>query len=99
MFRDINPACRRKILHNNDSGEIRQCYRCNNLGRIARNCRALDNQNDGDQRRNVPIWKLCNNFGHTTRFYRMDRRNPNSNQNYTRNNRRNDDSLKEEMKK
>ena len=49
MFRDTNPIGRRKRSHDNDSGERRQivCYRCNNLGNIARNYKALDNQNDG----------------------------------------------------
>ena len=73
-------------------------YRCNNIGHIARNCRAPNNQCDGGYRRNVPICQLCNNFGHTTRFYRIDRRNFNRNQNYRRNNRRTDECLKEEMK-
>ena len=50
VFRDTNPMGRRKRSHSNDSGERRQivCYKCNNLGHITRNCRAHDNQNDGD---------------------------------------------------
>ena len=46
IFRNTNPAGnRRKISHSNDSGERRQivCYRCNNLGHIARNYRTDNN--------------------------------------------------------
>ena len=71
MFRDTNPAGnRRKRSYNNDSRERKKivCYRCNNLRHIVRNYKALDNQCDGEQRRNVLVCQLCNNFGHTTKF-------------------------------
>ena len=49
MFRDTNPTRRnwRRKSHSrsNDNGERRKivCYKCNNLGHIARNCRAPNN--------------------------------------------------------
>ena len=66
MFRDTNPIGRRKRSHNNDSGGRRQivCYKCNKLVHIARNCKAPNNQNDGDQRKNVYVCQLCNKFAH-----------------------------------
>ena len=99
MFRNTNHASSIRRSHNNESGERRQiiCYICNNLGHIARNCRAPNNKYN-EKIRNVPVCHLCNNFGYTTRYSRMNRRNLNRNQNYIRNNKRNDDSLKEEMK-
>ena len=100
MFRNTNNVGNRRRSHNNESRERRKiiCYRCNNIGHIVRNCITPNNQCDGGYRRNVPICEICTNFGHTTRFYRMDSRIFNRNQNYKRNNRRNDDILKEEMK-
>ena len=72
------------------------CYKCNNLGHTERNCRALENQNETNQRRNAPVCQLCNNFRHTVRYCRMGRRNLNRNPNNRRNNnindRRNDNS-------
>ena len=59
------PNCERKQI---------VCYKCNNPRHIARNYRALENQNGTNQRINA-IVQLCNNFGHTTRFCKMDRRN------------------------
>ena len=39
------------------------CYKCNNLGHIAQNCHAPDNQQNPRSR--APICQLCNNFRHT----------------------------------
>lgn len=100
MFKNTNNAGNRRRSHNNESRERRQiiCYRCNNIGHIVRNCRTLDNQCDGGDRINVNICQLCNNFRHIAIFCRMDKRSFNKNQNYRRNNKRSDDSLREEMK-
>ena len=76
MFRNTKHAGNKRRSHSNESGERRQIvfYRCNNLGHITKNCRVADNQNN-EQRRNVPVCQLCNNFGHIEKFCRMDRRN------------------------
>ena len=31
------------------------CYKCNNPGHIARNCRALESQNGTNQKTNTPV--------------------------------------------
>ena len=100
MSRNTNPLGRngrgRSWTRSNDgeksNGERKYIvyYKCNNLGHIARNCRAPNSQNGANQKRNAPICQLCHNFEHTTRFYRMDRRNLNRNKNYRRNNNKND---------
>ena len=84
MFRDTNPiGNRRKRSCSNDirEGRLIFFYRCNNLRHIPRNCKTPDGQCDGEQRRNVSVCQLCNNFGHTTRFFRMEKRNLNRNHN------------------
>ena len=97
---NTNNAGNRRRSHNNESKERRKiiCYRCNNIGHIARNCRTPDDQCNGGNRRNVPTCQLCNNFGHTAKSCRMDRRIFNRNQNSRRNRRRSVDSLREDMK-
>ena len=66
------------------------CYKCNKPRHIAKNYRAPESQNGTNQRRNAPICQLCNNFKHTVRYCRMDKRNFNKNPNYIRNNNKND---------
>ena len=64
MFRDTNPIGnkRRRSQRKLNDGErpngVRNyivCYKCNNLGHIARNCRAPNNQNGTKQRKNAHI--------------------------------------------
>ena len=95
MFRNTNPTCneRRRSQSRSTNGKrangVRNqivCYKCNNLGHIARNYKGPDSQNGTNHRRNALACQLCNNFGHRTKFYRMDRRNLNKNENYRRNN-------------
>ena len=47
------------------------CYKCNNLGHIAQNCHAHDDQQN--PRRRALVFQLCNNFRHTSKYCRMDR--------------------------
>ena len=91
MHRNTNHAGTKRRSHNNESGEKRQIvyYRCNNPRHIARNCRTPDDKLN-EHKKDVPICQLCNNFGHIARFYKMDRKDLNRNQNYRRNNRRNE---------
>ena len=46
------------------------CYKCNDLGHVAKNCHALDDQHN--PRSITPICQLWNNSKHTTKYYRMD---------------------------
>ena len=99
MSKNTNPIGieRGRLQNKSNDGETSNgekdqfvCYKCNNLGHIARNCRAPESQNGSNQRRNALVCQLCNNFKQTLRYSRMDRRNFNRNPKKRRNNNRND---------
>ena len=77
------------------------CYKCNNLGHIAWKSHALDDQQN--PRSKAPVCQLCNIFGHTMRYHKMDRnsrdrRNNGRNFKNRRNDRRNSRSNNEEQR-
>ena len=78
MSRNTNPIDRRtyneRTSREGISYEGRRkimFYKCNNLGHISQNCHVPNNQQN--PRRRAPICQLCNNFGHTVKYYRIDR--------------------------